>query len=269
MESFATLEGKIQLVKDDLLSRLPGVPHTITILLWDDHTSRVECRHGDGFNIHTSTYYNGNLEYKVEPMLSGSMMTTSDGHRYFLKDKDAEKDLSDALPSPDFELKKENPSEMIECADARALDLPTISTPQTVKLIEFDVLNRNERIYEKKVIEPLLGELNRLPYYGEASQGSYTINKEEICCKLFNFRIEGRFLKGDMQIVDTEKGRNILKNLDKYVFRSRAVGDIKGQYVIDLQILTFDAVHIDDDGFHPMIETELEIAMNSIKTEIK
>jgi len=59
-----TLQEKIDLVKNDILDRFPGCPHTVRILLWDDGTDSVECRYGDndGF-IHNSQYYNNELTF--------------------------------------------------------------------------------------------------------------------------------------------------------------------------------------------------------------
>lgn len=60
------LQEKIELVKNDILSRFPNCSYTITILLWDDGTDRVECRHGndEGTKIYSSIYYNNNLIYE-------------------------------------------------------------------------------------------------------------------------------------------------------------------------------------------------------------
>lgn len=59
-----TLQEKIDLVKSDLLSRFPNCAHTVRILLWDDGTDSVECRHGDdNDNTHYSQYYNNELTF--------------------------------------------------------------------------------------------------------------------------------------------------------------------------------------------------------------
>ena len=54
------LQKQINLVKNDILSRFPNCSYTILILLWDDGTTSIECRHGnnEGTKIYTSTYYN-------------------------------------------------------------------------------------------------------------------------------------------------------------------------------------------------------------------
>ena len=59
-----TLQEKIDLVKNDLLTRFPNCTHTVKILLWDDGTDVVECRHGDdNGQIHYSQYYNNELTF--------------------------------------------------------------------------------------------------------------------------------------------------------------------------------------------------------------
>ena len=95
MESLTELKDlkeKIDIVKNDLLGRLPGVSHTVCILLWDDGTSRVECRHGedagDKYIIHTSVFYDGKLEYKAEPSLSNQMKVAPDGRWYYIAEKE-------------------------------------------------------------------------------------------------------------------------------------------------------------------------------------
>ena len=42
------IEKQILLVKDDIRNRFPECAYTIRILLWDDNTTLVECRHGTG-----------------------------------------------------------------------------------------------------------------------------------------------------------------------------------------------------------------------------
>lgn len=67
------MQEKIDLVKNDILHRFPNCSYTIGILLWDDGTSRVECRHGDGEKIYTSVYYNDELTFN-EIDLDGRVM---------------------------------------------------------------------------------------------------------------------------------------------------------------------------------------------------
>ena len=59
------IKDKIDIVKNDILSRFPNCAYTIMITLWDDDTSKIECRHGndEGTKIYCSTYYDNKLEF--------------------------------------------------------------------------------------------------------------------------------------------------------------------------------------------------------------
>lgn len=69
------MEEEIKMVKDDILRRFPNCSYTITVLLWDDETRSVECRHGndEGDKIYISTYYDNELTYK-EVDIDGMVM---------------------------------------------------------------------------------------------------------------------------------------------------------------------------------------------------
>jgi len=69
------IERQIELVKNDIIQRFPNCSYTITILLWDDGTSRVECRHGnnEGTKVYTSTYYKNELIFE-ETDIDGRVM---------------------------------------------------------------------------------------------------------------------------------------------------------------------------------------------------
>ncbi|MEK6829058.1 MAG: hypothetical protein AABY15_02945 [Nanoarchaeota archaeon] len=82
-----TLQEKIELVKSDMLSRFPGCYHTIRILLWDDGTDLVECRHGDGEKIYNSTFYNGALTFEVIKTLSNKIQVDEFGKEYIVVEK--------------------------------------------------------------------------------------------------------------------------------------------------------------------------------------
>ena len=79
------LQEKIDLVKQDLLTRFPDCHHTVRILLWDDNTDMVECRHGDGEKLYISKYYDGKLSYKEIDMRGrpNGMMIDENGTEYF------------------------------------------------------------------------------------------------------------------------------------------------------------------------------------------
>ncbi len=77
------------MVKQDILTRFPDCRYTVRILLWDDDTSSVECRYGDGEKIHTSTFHDNQLIYKEIDPLGRVMLIDEKGVEYFkyLRDK--------------------------------------------------------------------------------------------------------------------------------------------------------------------------------------
>jgi hypothetical protein len=79
-----TLDEKIQLVKQDLLSRHPEMPHTVRILLWDDGTDMVSCQYGDGKQLYISTYYKDELTYSVDVFLSEAVQLLPDGRTAYV-----------------------------------------------------------------------------------------------------------------------------------------------------------------------------------------
>jgi hypothetical protein len=74
-----TLPQTIKLVSDELLLRHPGCPYTVQVLLWDDHTSCVEARHGDDEYLYMVRWDNGELIYRFEPLLSNQAITDEYG----------------------------------------------------------------------------------------------------------------------------------------------------------------------------------------------
>jgi len=65
---FNRIQELTKLVIDDMQKRYPDCNYTVKILLWDDGTYSVECRHGRdtemGMIICTSTYYEDELKYE-------------------------------------------------------------------------------------------------------------------------------------------------------------------------------------------------------------
>ena len=85
------LQERIDLVKNDILHRFPNCSYTINILLWDDGTSRVDCRHGnaDGTKIHITSVYNNEVSYN-EIDIDGRVMIKDEfgnEHYKYLVDK--------------------------------------------------------------------------------------------------------------------------------------------------------------------------------------
>lgn len=84
-----TLDEKIALVKNDILTRFPGCSHTVCINLWDDGTDSVECRHGKEETIYISRYYNNELIFEEVESDGQVMIIDKEGNDklYYLTDK--------------------------------------------------------------------------------------------------------------------------------------------------------------------------------------
>lgn len=72
MNDVNEIQRRVKLVRNDMLERHPNCRHTIRILLWDDNTSLVECRHfrkvGEDPIICNSVYYDDELTYEEHLM---------------------------------------------------------------------------------------------------------------------------------------------------------------------------------------------------------
>ena len=88
---FNNVESEISLVVNDMQKRYPDCHYTIRILLWDDGTSSIECRHahkeGDDMIISTSTYYQNELEFKEYLLDFQSVKIDGRGNEYNIKKK--------------------------------------------------------------------------------------------------------------------------------------------------------------------------------------
>jgi hypothetical protein len=77
----ANLKRKIRIVESDIQTRFPNCGYTIKIILWNDGTDLIECKHGHIVNdktiLSTSTFYNGKLNYNENEM-SGEIRMTED-----------------------------------------------------------------------------------------------------------------------------------------------------------------------------------------------
>lgn len=83
MHNYNEIQEKVELVKNDILTRFPGCNQTIKVLLWDDGWYEVSCTHGDTEKLYVSKYYNGELSYYEDVMLSSSIKVNADGREYY------------------------------------------------------------------------------------------------------------------------------------------------------------------------------------------
>lgn len=80
------LEDKINIVKNDIFKRFPNCNYTVSILLWDDGTDKVECRHGTKYKIFISSLYNNELKYEeIDVNLNNGIMIDKEGTEYYPK----------------------------------------------------------------------------------------------------------------------------------------------------------------------------------------
>jgi hypothetical protein len=79
-----TLDEKIALVKEELLKNHPDCPYTIKILLWDDGTDLVQAQYGDEDNLYIAKYYDEQLNYLIEPHLSGIIKEDGKGNKLYV-----------------------------------------------------------------------------------------------------------------------------------------------------------------------------------------
>lgn len=88
---FNRIQELTALVINDMQKRHPDCRHTVRILLWDDGTSLVECRHArhteKGMVVCCSTYYNEKLKYHEYLLNDEKIRIDGYGNEHFVKIK--------------------------------------------------------------------------------------------------------------------------------------------------------------------------------------
>jgi len=133
---------------------------------------------------------------------------------------------------------------------------------KTVKLLRFDVMNLNNRVYTKEEVMPhiekLKGKINKYGVvYGELGfPENFDVSLSRASHAIKDLYIEGDFLMGKIQIIKTKYGDELLKNFDSMVFRSRGTGfkDMDSNIVRLRKIFTFDAILEDTDAFKGLMD---------------
>lgn len=83
MIKLSDVQSKIDLVTNEILSRFPNCYYTVRIILWDDDTFKVECRHGTADKLYISDFYNNELSFtEIDISHYGNMMIDKDGNEY-------------------------------------------------------------------------------------------------------------------------------------------------------------------------------------------
>lgn len=85
MNNLEEIQSQIDIVKNEILTKFPGVRYTIRILLWDDGTSSVECKHGTSEGkLYVATYYNNELSFEERDINRTVMVVDECGKEYYL-----------------------------------------------------------------------------------------------------------------------------------------------------------------------------------------
>ena len=86
-DKLLNLQERISEVTNDILARFPNCSYTIRILLWDDDTELVECRHGNMDRVCISSYYDGKLVYEEIPLnrQNVGMLIDEYGNEYHMR----------------------------------------------------------------------------------------------------------------------------------------------------------------------------------------
>lgn len=82
-----TLDEKIELVTSDMLNRFPNCFYTIFIILWNDGTDCVECRHGTYERLFVSKYYNNELTFNEFDIENKHLIVDAVGNQTYNEDQ--------------------------------------------------------------------------------------------------------------------------------------------------------------------------------------
>ena len=78
--NYIKLKEQVELVKNKMLNKFPDCHYTIRILLWDDNTTLVECRHGCENKLHNFTFYNNELKYEESKLNYNAIIANEVGN---------------------------------------------------------------------------------------------------------------------------------------------------------------------------------------------
>src|SRR5690606_13863569 len=83
------VQDKIELVKAEMLRRFPDANYTVKVLLWDDDTYLVECRHGrhnenGGVDTHNIQWYDDEVHYEINECRSNAIVEDEYGTQFYV-----------------------------------------------------------------------------------------------------------------------------------------------------------------------------------------
>lgn len=129
----------------------------------------------------------------------------------------------------------------------------------TQKILKFDTINLNDRMYTKESISKAIKEVRTKikvlgVFYGclgypdpDEFQFKLSRNVSHVIKKLY---IRNNILYAQIQILDTQSGRTLRENIDQFVFRPRIIGNVDNNKVCNVdELISIDAIFKDTDSF--------------------
>lgn len=127
----------------------------------------------------------------------------------------------------------------------------------TRKILKFDILNLNDRMYTKESISKAIKDVRNKTkemgvFYGclgyaEHDKFRLALNISHNIKKLY---IRNNTLFANIYILDTKPGKILKNNIDSYVFRPRMIGNVDENKVCHVdEIISIDAILKDTDSY--------------------
>lgn len=129
-----------------------------------------------------------------------------------------------------------------------------------VKLLKFDVLNLNDRIYTKKEVESHIESLkdkirDGILFGGLGYPENYDVSLREASHKILDLYIEDDYLIGIIETLSNSNGLILKEIIDNVVFRPSSIGTVNEDKCIKLEkILTFNAINSETDAFKGLMD---------------
>ena len=131
----------------------------------------------------------------------------------------------------------------------------------TQKILKFDVLNLNGRIYTKESISKAIKDVRNKTkemgvFYGclgypEDDKFRFALNVSHSIEKIY---IRNNILFAKISILNTESSKILKDNIDSYVFRPRMIGNVDENNICQVDdIISIDAILKDTDSYKGII----------------
>lgn len=130
----------------------------------------------------------------------------------------------------------------------------------TQKILKFDTINLNDRMYTKESISKAIKEVRTKikvlgVFYGclgypDADKFKLSQNVQNVSHVIKKLYIRNNILYAQIQILDTQSGRTLRENIDQFVFRPRIIGNVDNNKVCNVdEIISIDAILKDTDSY--------------------